>query len=485
MKGVIMKKTKFVVLAVASFLMVSCAGDTISVIDSTLINVVDSTSINVIDSTTINPVAPEPDSVNVNDITINKGESELINVNFVPSDAYHKYAFSVPIDRQSEIVIKNGLVTGLKANALPVPVTLYCPGNEDLTATFNVKVNGYFDSVDGSVYAFNRMGTFDYPTPSNSNDVAATGWNVTKNSLEAVNTYTLSHFDLEEEARDPNSTRWAPRYAVPQIERNNVKIFDQFEFDYTFTHTLQNVPVGTWYFSVFMEGNNVQAIWDITGLETISSPVASSPSWYYQELVLSEVTTVTYTLRLIGETTNPDDSKTSPWIFFDSIRAVNEFAVVYSDDKPQTNDTVSYTNYVKDGNMGENPTNRPLQTLSESKWKVGNNHRTSLINLPNTELDIVSSDTNFDIDPNGKSMKFKSTVSNGQDKFSVYQDLTGIPYNYYELTLYAMGNPDNQTRENEYFRMFVTYNNLKGEEVTVYKNVRTESYMNGYIKNTL
>lgn len=428
-----------------------------------------------------------PDELQVADITLNKGESKEIEVEFEPFDAYARYAFSVPVDRQSEISITNGVVKGLKAAATPVPVTCYALDESlDLSKTFNVKVNGYYDAVDGAIYALNRMGSFDYPVPATSVNPAATGWTVTDNGTEGINTLTLSHYDLEEEARDPNSTRWAPKYAHPAVEKNNVKIFDQFEFNVTFSTTLANVPAGKWNFSVFMEGNNVQAKWNITGLEEYVFPVAASPSWYYQVLELTAPATLDFSLQLIGETTNPDDDKTSPWIFFDSIRAVNGLNIEFDDDVPAVVEISPYTNYVKDSNFGAAETNVPLVTMTEYPWKVGNSLRSNTLDLNNSELDVVSSDTNFQVDANGKSGKFKTVVSAGKtQRFSLYQDLSGIPHNFFSFTAYFMGNPDNQTRENQYFRMFVTYKDVKGVEVTVYKNVRTESYMNGYIKNTM
>ncbi len=429
-----------------------------------------------------------PDEISVEDITLEKGESKAINVTFNPGDAYTRYAFSVPVERQSEISIYNGVVKGLKAAAAPVPVTCYALDESlELTATFNVKVEGYYDPVDGPIYAFNRMGSFDYPVPADSLDPGATGWSVTNNGTEDINTLTLSYYDAEEEARDPGATRWAPRYSHDAVEKNNLKIFDQFEFDVTLETELVNVPAGKWYFSMFMEGNNVQASWNITGLDAYEFPIAATPTWYYRELEFTQAVTLQFSLRLVGETTNPDDDKTSPWIFFDSIRAINSQNAELEDDVPPVVEVLPYTNYVTDGNFGAAETNVPIGDMTDYVWKVGPSLRDGTLNLSNSQLDIVSSDTNFLVDGNGKSGKFKTTVTGAGrvQRFSVYQDVVGIPHNFYSYTGYFMGNPDNQTRENQYLRMFVTYNDIKGQPVTVFKNIRTESYFNGYIQNTL
>lgn len=439
-----------------------------------------------------------PDSINVENIVMKKGESKEIAVTFIPAHAYTAYAFSIPIDRQGEITIKNGVITALKASDMPITVTAYATDDSlDIYDEFTVTVNGYFDPSSGPIYAFNRAGSFDYPVPSTSLDPAATGWTVTKHGEEEINTLTLSHYDLEEEARDPNSTRWAPRYSHEDVVANNVKIFDPFEFDVTFSRTLVNVPAGTWHFSMYMEGNNVGVTWGMTGTKDSTFSIASVPTWYYKDLVLTEPTTVEFSLKLLGETTNPDDSTSSPWVFFDSVRAINELAVEKEDDTAPSVVESAWTNYVVDAGFGAAESNTPVAAQSpDYPWKVGETLNTTytgqyvsnVVNAP----DVVTSDTNFQVDANGKSGKFKTTTANSSNnnnhRFTVYQDLTGVPHNFYTFSGYFMGGPDSiqsSPRTNGGLRLFVTYKDITGATVTKFKNVTVQSYFEGYIQTAM
>lgn len=433
-----------------------------------------------------------PDSINVENIAMKKGESREIAVSFVPAHAYAAYAFSVPVERQSEISIKNGVVTALKASDRPITVTAYALDDSlDMQTEFTVSIEGYYDPADGAIYAFNRAGSFDYPVPATSLDPAATGWTVQKNIEEEINVLSLSFYDLEEEERDPNSTRWAPRYSHEDVSGNNVKIFDPFEFDVTFSRTLVNVPAGTWHFSMYMEGNNVNVTWNITGTDEETFSIASTPTWYYKDLVLTEAKTIEFSIRLAGETTNPDDSTSSPWVFFDSVRAINELAVEKDDDTAPSVVESAWTNYVVDPGFGAADANTPLASQSpDYAWKVGNTlnalggkYVDNVVNAP----DIVTSDTNFQIDANGLSGKFKTTNSynaSRNQRFTVYQDITGIPHNFYTFSGYFMGGPDSiqsKPRTNAGLRLFVTYKDIMGNEVTKFQNITVQSYFEGYM----